>query len=293
MTARLGEIVRRWRAQGTFRTLLGRRVFTVEAGPPEAEPVVFLHGFPSSSWDWHRLIPLLSADHRLVMMDFLGFGLSAKPKRHRYSLFEQADLVSELVRQLGCERIDLVSHDMGNSVALELIRRGSARSFEIRRYVMTNGSVLLTHYRPVVSQRLLLTPWVGEVAARLTNRLVFGVQFARVFAADKRPTREETDAHWQLIVCENGHRNAARLIRYIHERRRYEREWLDALAARRDMPLAVVWGLLDPVSVPRIAQEVLARRPDATYVPLPESGHYPQLEQPEPVAAAIGEALTG
>lgn len=86
-----------WRDGERVELSLGgikRPVFVRRLG---AGPVMtVLHGFPSSSHDWARVAPALAKRHALVLPDFLGFGASAKPADHAYSLHEQADLVEAI-----------------------------------------------------------------------------------------------------------------------------------------------------------------------------------------------------
>jgi pimeloyl-ACP methyl ester carboxylesterase len=270
-----------FRARGQLIELLGHRIFVSDQG--SGPPVLFLHGFPTSSFDYALLTPLLASRRRLVLFDFLGYGYSDKPRQHNYSLFEQADFAVAVAQHLGLGPLTLVAHDMGSSVALELLRRPQ---LSIERLVLLNGSVLLRHYRPLITQRLLLHPQIGPLLTRLglINRTVFGRQFAKLFPSP--PPAAELDLFWELIRHNDGHRNYHLLIRYLNERKRHELVWLDALAASK-VPLTVIWGQRDPVSVPAIAKEVLLRRPDAKYVPLHEVGHYPQWEDPQTVAQHI------
>src|SRR5262249_53513877 len=79
-----------WRDAGRFEGIAGHRIFVRDlagAGPP----ILLLHGYPSSSWDWREVAHHLPGRH-LVCFDFLGFGLSDKPREHVYSLHGQADL---------------------------------------------------------------------------------------------------------------------------------------------------------------------------------------------------------
>ena len=78
-----------WRASGTLMELGGHRIFVREAG--QGPPLLCLHGFPTASFDFARLLPLL-LHYRLITLDFLGFGFSDKPRPYTYSLFEQAML---------------------------------------------------------------------------------------------------------------------------------------------------------------------------------------------------------
>lgn len=276
-----------WQAQGKLIDYQGHRIFTVEAGSPEGAPVLFLHGFPTSSHDYARIVPLLADRYRLILFDFLGYGFSDKPRPHDFSLFEQADIAQNVAAHYGMARGFLVAHDMGDSVALELMRR-PAPVFD--KVVLLNGSVLLDDYRPLLLQRLLLHPIIGPMltALRLVKRRGFGAQFGSVFA--QRPPESEIDEFWKLIEHNDGPRIYHLLIRYLNERIVHQHAWLDALQAHT-APLTVIWGQRDPVSVPSIAQVILDRRPDATYHRLDDIGHYPQWEAPDRVATAIRQAF--
>ncbi len=111
-----------WRQRGERISALGRSIHLFRS-EGEEPLLLLLHGFPSSSFDWRAL---LQRERRRAALafDFLGFGLSEKPRDHTYSLFEQADLTLELLRRFAGERpVFLVAHDMGTSVATELMAR--------------------------------------------------------------------------------------------------------------------------------------------------------------------------
>ncbi len=79
------------------------------------EPVVLLHGFPETSYAWRKVMPLLAAHHTVIAPDLRGCGASDRPEQGYDKRTVAAD-IRELVRQLGFERIDLVSHDVGMMV---------------------------------------------------------------------------------------------------------------------------------------------------------------------------------
>ena len=124
MSSQLTSGVEAWRASGEIDSFRGRAIFTRTVDGGGRDPVlVFLHGFPSSSYDFRGLLPELPGRDALLF-DFLGFGLSDKPRDHTYSLFWQADLVEDLIRRrFGGRKVFLVAHDMGTSVATELLAR--------------------------------------------------------------------------------------------------------------------------------------------------------------------------
>ncbi|RXN17729.1 mesoderm-specific transcript-like protein [Labeo rohita] len=91
-----------------------------------SDVLLLLHGFPTSSYDWYKIWDSLTQRfNRVIALDFVGFGFSDKPRPHRYSIFEQASVVEALVAHLGLseQRINILSHDYGDTVALELLYR--------------------------------------------------------------------------------------------------------------------------------------------------------------------------
>jgi pimeloyl-ACP methyl ester carboxylesterase len=155
----MGALVDAWRARGVDRTLCGERVFTMEvpaAGPETSAPLLVLHGFPTSSFDFRRVVDALAVDRRVVLFDYIGFGLSAKPDRP-YRLVDQADLAVELCADLGLDRIGLLSHDIGDTVGGELLARQLEGSWgvEVTDRVLTNGSVFMDLVQLTDGQRFL------------------------------------------------------------------------------------------------------------------------------------------
>jgi len=278
-----------WRKLGHYFKFNGHQIFCVDLGPVDAPAILFLHGFPTSSFDFYRLVPELASSFRLILPDFLGFGFSDKPAAHRYSIFAHADVIEKLAESRQLKNCFLLTHDMGNSVGLELLRR---RTLPIQRYLMLNGGMLLKYYQPVFSQRLLQIPLVGEIFSRLISYKIFAQQFSSIFAPDKIPAAAELHELWQIMNYNNGKRNYAKLIRYIKERKTHESEWLEALRASR-APFKMVWGQQDPVAVPIIGRALREYRPDATLVEVFESGHYPQLEVPEIVLREMRSFFVG
>ncbi len=281
--------VRSWSEAGTRERVHGHELFVLRrsgAGPT----LLFLHGFPSSSYDWRALLAL-NPGREVIALDFLGFGLSDKPADHLYALAWQADAVEELVARAGTPPVYLVAHDMGTSVATELMAReleGRAR-IEIAGALLFNGSILLDRASPTIGQKLLRSP-LGPVFARLTTEFGFRSQFGRIFSDAHPLSSEEAADQWALISYRNGHRIAHRTIHYMEERERLTDRWHGAF---RDWPgpLSLTWGLKDPVATTDVLNGLRELRPGVPVHELPGLGHYPQLERPELVAEALTSAL--
>ncbi len=153
--------------------------------PGAGPPLVLLHGFPSSSFDWRKFLDA-ERERPVVAFDFLGFGLSEKPTDHTCTVAWQADLAEEMVRRhLDGGPSFVVAHDMGTSVATELMARDVEGTLEIdiAGALLFNGSIVLERESLTRSQRLLRGP-LGPLAARLANERVF----RREFGPSSRPT---------------------------------------------------------------------------------------------------------
>lgn len=287
------EAIGRWERMGAYHQVAGRRVFVVDTGRPateRAEPLLVIHGFPTSSFDFAHLVPRLAEDRRVVLVDLLGHGLSDKPDI-AYSMGGQADVVASVVAELGLERLALLTHDMGDTVGGELLARqmDGAWPVEVTRRVVTNGSIYIAMAQLTAGQLLLLSlpdQLIDESMAPPLDAI------AASLAATLAPAHASIDmaAHAELVVHGGGNRALARTIRYIEERRADERRFTGAIEAHPS-PLAVVWGPEDPIAVAAMAERLVAVRPDAELVWIEGAGHYPQIEAPEVFLAAIRATL--
>lgn len=286
----LTERVRAWQARGEsveFRDY-PIHVFRQEG---EGPLLLLLHGFPSSSFDW-RLLLEGQPKRNVLAFDFLGFGLSAKPRRHDYSLFWQADLTEELVRRHGGGRsVFVLAHDMGTSVANELMARDleGRLEMELAGILLFNGSMVLERASPTPAQRLLRSR-IGPLAARLSSERFFRQQLGSVFSSRHPLSGEEAADQWSL-VCHNGGRTLGhRLVSYMDQREEHAKRWHGAI---RDWTgdLRLAWGLLDPVATIDVLDALRELRPGVPVTELPELAHYPQIEDPGQIARALAAAL--
>lgn len=291
--------VRQWRGQGAVVDIAGQGIFVVDTAgddpPGRDQPVlVLLHGFPGSSYDWRQVVPALAARWRVLAFDFCGFGLSAKPRDGAYSLFTQADLTERLLADRGVSRASLVAHDMGDTVAAELL----VRSTEGRSHlvwdgcVLTNGSIFIEMAQLTAGQQALLALPDEPLAASL------GAEGLRAGLAASFPPDRPAAAELEAMVWLNQHAGGdlllPRLIRYIEERRQHQPRWTAAL---RDYPgpLVAAWGDLDPIAVPAMADRLGSLRDEAgnpvEVIHWPDVGHWPSVEAPDLVAGLILDIL--
>jgi pimeloyl-ACP methyl ester carboxylesterase len=262
-----------------------RGIFVLDTG--DGPPMTLLHGFPSSSHDWAKVTPTLARVYSLLLLDFLGYGASDKPRHHVYSLHEQADLVEALWAAQRVTATALVAHDYGVSVAQELLaRRAEGRlGAELRSLHLLNGGVYPDLHRPQPTQLALLDPQQGPALSELITEQLFAQVLRPTFAERFDPADDSADI-WQATAHEGGERIAHLLIGYIRDREQHAERWVGALE-HTDVPVAFVWGMLDPVSGAHMAGRIRERMPYAPFWELSDVSHWPQLEAHERVAEAL------
>ena len=306
--ADLGERARRWLESGSWfdwspTEPMGQieqlRVFHAERGDPDAPVLLLVHGFPTSSIDWFDVVDTLSADHRVCLVDFPGFGFSDKPAGEQYTLTRDAELLDHYLGQvLGVERGTVVAHDRGDSVALALLARGASgvSPFEITNLVLSNANVFLPLSNLTTFQRQVLDaaswPAVREV---LTPEMLAAGLGDIAFTPRRAPDDPAVQALADTFAVHDGVRVLHDTIQYLVQRSEHETEWLDGLA-ESTVPTTLVWGLYDTISPLRVASYVwlnyLVHKPgDNTFWVLPRANHYLQHDQPDAFAAVV-EAVT-
>jgi pimeloyl-ACP methyl ester carboxylesterase len=268
----------------TFISRRGHRISFRRRGQGPA--VLLLHGFPTWSYDYAAVATDLGRDHDVITLDFLGYGASDKPNPYDYSVAESADLIEDLLVLLKVGAVRLVVHDYGGIVGQELLDRSLANGlgFSIESVVVLNCGIVYSAYRPTRLQKLLILPIIGKLTAgRITpERVRSGLDAVRA----TKLTDAEFDELWTGMSYLDGHKLAHLHIKYNAERAQHHRRWESALASW-DGPLRLVWGLEDPVSGRHVLEKATVLLPRAEVTELPGTGHFPQHEAPQAVAAAI------
>ncbi|EDY87538.1 hydrolase, alpha/beta fold family [gamma proteobacterium HTCC5015] len=271
-----------WHEDGAGHTILGHNIFVREQG--KGTPLLLLHGFPSCSWDWHKIAPKLEKEFRLIMPDFLGMGFSDKPRSHDYTIFEQTDIIEHLMDELGIRECSVLAHDYGDSVLQELLaRQQEARlGFRIQRALMLNGGLFPEAHNPLPTQRWLAGPLGGVIGVYLQKAHLAKAMQA-IAGVENPPDANTIESWWASIQHNKGKRVMHRIAGYMAERETQQQRWSDALA-HANIPLAMINGTLDPISGSEMVKVYERVVPNPRIVRLPTVGHYPQIEAPDAVA---------
>ena len=279
---RLG--IEQWIGAADFFEFDGHRIAFWAAG--SGRPLLLVHGYPTSSWDWCRIWDALAEERQLIACDMLGFGLSDKPK-DGYTIHRQADLQQALLEHLGIDEFDALFHDYGDTVGQELLARRNEGSGVpgMGRVVLLNGGLFPEQHRMRPFQKMGIGPF-GFLLGLFMNRAKFGTAISEVFGPDTQPSAKELDEHWRLISNNGGHRLTHKLLHYIHDRLEHRERWVGALQ-QSSVPIKLVCGGADPVSGRHMFDYFREQVPNAEAVCLHDIGHYPQLEAPTRVLAEL------
>ncbi|SOB77542.1 Pimeloyl-ACP methyl ester carboxylesterase [Marinobacter sp. LV10R510-11A] len=280
-------VLEEWQQGGKWFTYDGHAIFSRMAG--SGEPLILMHGFPTASWDWSRIWPMLVQSNNVLALDMLGFGFSDKPRGYAYSIEDQADLMQGLLEGLGLDSVHIFAHDYGCSVAQELLAREQegVLPFHIASVCFLNGALFPEVHNPLMIQKLLRSPLGGLLSRGMTRRS-FERNFLKLFGSKSIPSQQDMDDFWHLLTYNNGRGILHHLIQFMEERRCHRHRWVSALQNAKQ-PMRLISGIADPVSGAAMAQRYQEMVPDADVVRLKNVGHYPHFESPWEVFGAYRE----
>lgn len=266
------------------------RVTFVDHGPKDGTPVLLVHGNPTWSFLWRKVIARLEGTGlRLVAPDLLGFGTSDKPRRPRdHQLERHVDVIGRLVEGLGLDRFVAVGQDWGGPIACGVAERLSDR---VRGLVLGNTAVITPArpFRPKAFHRFSHMPVVSDAVFR---GLLFPVPVMWQVQGDRRSIGPvETAAYaWPFVnpLDRAGGLGLARMVPNAeHHPSTAPMDRIGAFVESFDGPAALVWGHRDPI-LGRGLRRHREALPQAS-VRESEAGHFSQEEIPELWAEAIAE----
>jgi pimeloyl-ACP methyl ester carboxylesterase len=270
--------------RGEFIDLAGARLYYYAAGTRGAgEPVVLLHGFPTSGHLWNDVVPLVPAGHRVVVVDLLGYGRSDRPLGRSVSIRAHADRMIELLDNLGINYACVVGHDIGGGVAQSMAVRYPHR---VSRLLLVD-SVAFAEWptRDVKLARAMLpltrhlpATWLLSI---LRTALLRGYQDhergARSIELYVRPFAgvEGRDAFMEHLLALDSAETAA-LSPHLK----------DIVA-----PTAIVWGRHDPFLPFSLGTRLGQAIPGATLDVVANASHFTPEDAPRKVGDALGALL--
>ncbi len=285
--------LQQWSEKGAYYQLpsVNVKVFYVDLGDKDAaaeNTLLLFHGFPESSYSYHKVVDrLLQRFGRVVLLDFPGFGFSDKPQEgYSYSLLNQADTALAIWKHIGVTGGHLLAHDMGVSVATEMLARQNGGelpswfSAGVQSITFTNGSIVMEFSKLRIAQKILLSPF-GPLLSKLNNYTIFSHQVKSAHGTDGL-SAQDIELLWIQVQHKGGSKISHKLIGYIRDRYEHEKSrWLPAVADT-DLPVHICWGTADAVGNVAIAKYLKKKvKPTAKLSLMEGVGHFCQLSDPE------------
>ena len=271
-------------------------------GPPEAPvrlyveeqgkgaPVLLIHGFGASTYTWRHVAPELAKTHRVIAVDLKGFGQSDKPFDSRYSVFDQAELLAQLIVDKDLRNLTLVGHSFGGGIAILLALEANERlEGRITKLVLLD-SIAYPQNIPVFF-RLLDVPLVSRLGVSMIPPSVQTRVALRIaYFDDSKIDQDEVDAYAAPL------RTAAGKHAIIYSARQIVPDGLAEISERYktiELPTLILWCDHDRILPLEVGLKLRRTMPNSTLRLVEDCGHMPQEEQPESTLKLLQGFLGG
>lgn len=270
--------------RGEFVDIGSGRIYYYAAGSRGAgDPVVLVHGFPTSSRIWHGVVRDFPAGYRLVVCDLPGFGRSDPPHAGAASGTAHALAVRALLDELRIARAVLVGHGLGGGVVQAFVAQWPER---VSAFALVSSAAFGVAPRRLARMSRALGPLARVVPPGLLAGLTHG-SVRRGFA-DVERSRLTLDTCFQAFTTRSGRDALAAHIEALD--RCHTARWSTALGSVR-CPAAVIWGEDDPFYPVSLAERLQAAIPGASLEVIPGARHFVPEDSPDQLRRALVRLL--
>ena len=283
-----------WRSLCPFAShylpLGDERMHYIDEG--DGPPLLLVHGNPTWSFYWRRLVAAFRTRYRVIAVDHIGCGLSDKPQSYDYTLQHHVDNLSRLVNQLGLEQTTLIAHDWGGAIGLGTVLANQNRFGSI---ALLNTGAFPPPFIPW-RIRACRIPWLGTWAVRRLN--LFARAALRMAVAQPRNLSQDVRAGLLAPYDNWEHRVAIdRFVKDIPASPRHPtwqtlEQMEQGLSQLSDWPVQLIWGMQDWCFRPSCLERFLKIFPHAEAHRLADASHYVVEDAPEQVIAHVDSFLT-
>ncbi len=278
-----------WRELGDYEIIDNCKIFVIDSYKafPETKnkdlPVmVILHGYPVSSYDFHKILYKLAQHYRVILHDHLGFGFSDKPVKHSYTIIEQAKIAIALWEKMELKNFAMLSHGYGGSVATEVLAlyNNGKLNFQLDKLLFCNGNMHEELSRVFFIQRLLMSKVFGYITSQLATYASMRRAIRNVYYDPSKITEEELKAIWEIGLYNKGRKVFHKLSRFIKEREVYWDRWIGALR-ETNVHCVIIWSKNDPITAPIVANLMAIEISYNELHWMDNTGYFSMMESPD------------
>lgn len=269
-----------------FHTINGQRLHYIDEG--RGETILFVHGTPSWSFDFRKVIKILSSNFRCIAIDHIGFGLSEKPAHYDYSTINHSKTLEHFVMAKELENITLVMHDFGGPIGFNFAIKHPKK---VARLVVLNSWLWSAKEDPdfIKFSKILRSPLLPF----LYRYLNFSPKFILPQSFGEHKLSKSLLKQFTKPFGDRTQRNGALAFArsLLNDQDWFESLWSEKDAIARKSTL-FVWGMKDPVIKPKNLEKFVSEFRNSKTVKLETAGHFPQEEQGEIVAESIRQFMS-
>jgi pimeloyl-ACP methyl ester carboxylesterase len=276
------KLVEEHEAAGTSVVVDGCHIFVREEG--QGEPVLLLHGVPSSSFLYRKMLPELAGHGlRAISFDFPGVGLSDKPKDLDYDWHSLAKWVDRLVDALELPPVHLVLHDVAGPIGAEWAIQSPVK---VKSITITNTLLDVAHFTPAFPIWTFRVPVLRHLAFSTMNVPTMLRLFRH--SGVKNPETVDEDvlaAYIYLLQNNGGHRSFLRIMEGFDLSEAHRDFLRDGLLAI-DKPMQLVWGEQE-IAIPKAQLHYIKQVFPLRATHMVDARHFLQEEHPAVISAHI------
>ncbi len=260
-----------------------------EYGKENNQTILFIHGFGESRYTWRFITKPLAKKYHLVTIDLKGFGESPKTEDEDYSVYDQAKLIENFIKQKGLKNLTIVGRSFGGGVALVLALMQEKKMFKHN----INGLILIdtmSYKQHLPSMMWLLQkPIIGYLGIHLLSADTIALEaYNFAFSNDKLIPKDSITQSSKMMDLPNAKYAYKQTVDYIipDDIAKVEKEYKDI-----KIPTLIIWGK-DDVSIPyRFGIRLHRDIKNSKLILLKGVGHMPQEESPKKVIEAIEDFM--
>lgn len=266
------------------------QMHVAEWGPVDGKPVLLVHGNPTWSFLWRKVIAAVLAKNprlRLIAPDLVGLGLSSKPDADAHTIENHAKWLGRVIDDRTDGKLVVVAQDWGGPISLHAM---ASRRDRLAGLVLGNTAVSPPRegFKPTLFHRLAQLPVVSTL---LFRELGFPLGVLHMSQSDRSSIRGDVARAYRWPLRKRADRAAPlALARMVPDSQSHPSvsalRVTEELFRTVEVPISIVWGTKDPV-LGRVINHLERMRPDAKVVRSDRAGHFLQEEVPDLLADAL------
>lgn len=281
------HLIKEHHHSGKYIHVNGLKTFVLDYG--EGEPVLCIHGVPTSSFLYRKVLKSLEIKgFRGIAIDLPGLGFTDRPEEFDYSFNNLSMFLAEAVKELKLEKFHLVVHDVGGPIGFALAARNKEKILSL---TILNTWIDVTKFKKPLPMRPFEKPVLGEAQLAMLNHLTWPVMMNTLGVEDKDAiSKEETNVYVDMLKMVDSGKAFLKIMRSFDDSEEF-RDLCYKAVQNVPYPIQAIWGAEDPaLDYDRYGEEIkkVAGLKEVYKV---KARHFLQEEKWEEIAEKIVEFI--